>query len=264
MLLALAMKRTFATNFHALNETIRKCKTAQEIERVIWQNKQYNAVNLATAFNQLKFTKSTNPQSINRLLNSSSNMDFDAQALSVSCHSIAAGKLFHKLPQVFIRNIVEKHDNLSAFSPQALSSILWSLATLQQPIPAVISAFSQEIATKRELSTFKPQDISDLLWSYAVLLSSSSKEVDENAAISKLMDEVSTRKSLDEFKPRDLANIATALHDLFPGDKRGEREMQVMQRIYKQMQNVKAMPLTPSTTFYTDQAARAFQAWGVN
>lgn len=156
-----------SNHFRVLNEQLRRCRTAQEVERLVWQNRDYNAINLATALHQLKLTKSTNPQTLNRLLNvaSATREKFDPQALSVACHSIASGGLLPKLPQVLLRKVGES--DLGSYSPQSLCNVLTSFALLRQPV-ANLPAFVHEIRS-RPLHTFNNHDLTDLVWAFGEL-----------------------------------------------------------------------------------------------
>ncbi|KAH9249652.1 hypothetical protein BASA81_012621 [Batrachochytrium salamandrivorans] len=198
-----------SNHFRTLNEQLRRCKTALEVERLVWQNRDYNAVNVATALNQLKLTKSTNPQTLNRLLNvaSASREKFDPQALSVACHSIASGGLLPKLPQVLLRKVGES--DLGTYSPQSLCNVLTSFALLHQPFPN-LSDFAKEVHS-RPLHTFNNHDLTDLVWAFGEL----GLDTDLKVVVLRIMDHLQPRLAV--CTPKQLVRVVVGLGKLgFP------------------------------------------------
>jgi hypothetical protein len=103
-----------------------------------------------------------------------------------------------------VANHIVSSRDLSSFTPQALSNIVWAFATVEALHPQLFEKVANHIVSARDLSSFQPQNLSNIVWAYATAEASHPQLLDTVA------NHIVSSRDLASFTPQALSNIVWA------------------------------------------------------
>lgn len=212
------------------NTDIMACHRSPDLESLVLRTdaNEFNAINVSTAIHRLgKLRKAEdyayprNQDAITKLFALAKHSTIHPQTLSNIMLGIANGRLTgsgHRFPE-FIYQQLERHQHfLRDFSPQALTSVFFSFAIMNQNLPSEMVRFYLRELEKRDVRKFHDLDFPQLLWALAT------QRLHCPAVYAKLATELNQHRKMGDFSVLSLSNMLWSFAEMgHPCKELGER-----------------------------------------